>query len=97
MVDQLGHFEWDDRKASLNKRKHGVDFEEAALSFFDQDFIRVQDPKHSIIEVRYAGIGRTPQGRILVTHYTERGMNIRIISSRPANRKERKTYEDRKN
>jgi len=92
MTDHLGHFEWDDKKAALNMRKHGVSFEEAALSFFDQDFIRVYDTKHSISEERYAGIGRTPEGRMLV----ERGSNIRIISSRQPNKKERKTYEDRK-
>ena len=96
MKDHLGHFEWDDRKAALNLLKHVVDFEEAALSFFDQDFIRIPDEKHSITEDRYAGIGRTPDGRMLVTNFTERGANIRIISSRQSNKKERKMYEDRK-
>jgi uncharacterized DUF497 family protein len=97
MKDHLGHFEWDDKKAALNMVKHGVDFEEAALSFFDQDFIRLPDTKHSVTEERYAGKGRTPLGKMIVTNYTERGLNIRIISSRLANKKERKKYEDRKN
>ena len=97
MDGHLGQFEWDDKKASLNLSKHGVQFDDAALSFFDKDFIRIPDHKHSIIEERYAGIGRTRTGKIRVTNYTERGDNIRIISSRSANKKERKTYEDRKN
>jgi uncharacterized DUF497 family protein len=96
MENHLGYFEWDDKKAALNLLKHGVVLEEAAISFFDPDFIRLPDEKHSITEERYAGIGRTPIGRMLVTNYTERGSNIRIISSRRANKKERKIYEDRK-
>jgi len=30
-------FEWDNRKASENKRKHGVSFEEAKSAFFDEN------------------------------------------------------------
>ena len=43
MKDHLGHFEWDDKKATLNLLKHGIEFEESALSFFDSDFIRLFD------------------------------------------------------
>lgn len=31
MQDHFGYFEWDDRKAALNVRKHGVEFEEAHM------------------------------------------------------------------
>jgi uncharacterized DUF497 family protein len=30
-------FEWDARKEALNRRKHGVSFEEAATAFADPD------------------------------------------------------------
>jgi hypothetical protein len=30
-------FEWDDAKAALNLRKHGVTFEDAAHVFLDRD------------------------------------------------------------
>jgi len=97
MQDRLGHFEWDEKKAILNYKKHGVRFEDAALTFFDPDFIRLFDAKHSDDEVRYAGTGIHPSGVTLVTIYTERGDNFRIISSRKANRKERQAYENSKN
>ena len=62
MENHLGYFEWDDKKAALNLLKHGVEFEDAALSFFDHGFIRLRDEKHSIAEERYSGIRRTPAG-----------------------------------
>jgi uncharacterized DUF497 family protein len=96
MQERLAHFEWDEKKASLNFKKHGVRFEDAALTFFDADFIRLFDAKHSADEVRYAGTGSHPSGVLLVTIYTERGDNFRIISSRKANKKERQDYENLK-
>ncbi len=96
MQNWLAHFEWDDNKAALNYEKHGVLFEDAVLTFFDPDFVRIFDSKHSASELRYAGIRLHPARRMLTTVYTERGDNFRIISSRKANKKERQTYEDLK-
>jgi hypothetical protein len=93
MQNRLAGFEWDEKKETLNFAKHGVRFEDAALTFFDADFIRLFDAKHSESETRYAGIGMRPGGTLLVTIYTERGNLIRIISSRKANKKERVSYE----
>jgi uncharacterized DUF497 family protein len=96
MQDRLARFEWDEKKAERNYLKHGVLFEDAALTFFDKDFIRMFDQKHSEIEDRFVGIGAHPTGALLVTVYTERDDNLRLISSRKANKKERKAYEDLK-
>jgi uncharacterized DUF497 family protein len=96
MKERLANFEWDEMKAALNFKKHGVRFEDAAETFFDEDFIRLFDEKHSEVEIRYAGTGKHPSGIILVTIYTERGDMIRIISSRKANKKERQLYENSK-
>jgi uncharacterized protein len=93
MEEHLGYFEWDDAKAELNFEKHGVLFEDAALTFFDRNFLRLFDEKHSGEEIRYAGLGKHPAGRILVTIYTERRELIRIISARKANKKEQVTHE----
>jgi uncharacterized DUF497 family protein len=93
MDDRLLQFEWDERKAQINFAKHGVTFEEAALTFFDESFIRTFDATHSEIEARYIGIGEHPASGLLVTCYTERGDNIRIISARKANKRERRDYE----
>jgi uncharacterized DUF497 family protein len=42
-----GRFEWDDRKARLNRTKHGVSFEEAATVFDDEFAVALEDPDHS--------------------------------------------------
>jgi uncharacterized DUF497 family protein len=39
-------FEWDALKASLNKKKHGVSFDEAKLAFFDENALLMSDPEH---------------------------------------------------
>jgi uncharacterized DUF497 family protein len=93
MDKRLANFEWDENKAALNLEKHGVRFEDAAETLFDEDFIRLFDEKHSEVEIRYVGTGRHPTGAMLVTIYTERGDTFRIISSRKANKKERQAYE----
>jgi len=45
-------FEWDDRKAVANLRKHKIGFEEAATIFDDPFVIIKVDPAHSIQEFR---------------------------------------------
>jgi uncharacterized DUF497 family protein len=87
-------FEWDAAKARSNLAKHGVDFEEAATTFYDPLALQERDEEHSRAEERFRRLGRSQQGRLLVTIFTERGDAIRIISSRPATRREVKRYEE---
>ncbi len=86
-------FEWDDLKDTGNLRKHGVDFDEAATTFYDPLALVRPDEEHSQREERLILLGRSRRGRLLVTVFTERGQNIRIISSRCATRREVKSYE----
>ena len=86
-------FEWDADKAALNLKKHGVRFETAARVFGDQNRIELYDAGHSTDEDRYNTIGMVDN--ILFVVYTERRNRIRLISARPANRKERSLYYDR--
>lgn len=86
-------FEWDPEKAWSNLLKHGVSFEEAQSVFFDGDSITVPDPDHSIAETRFIINGYSIRQRQLVVVHTDRDGRIRIISARPANRRERKNYE----
>ena len=88
-------FEWHEQKAIENLRKHGVSFEEAKSVFNDPFAITIADPEHSTDEDRFVDIGLSSEGQVLVVVYTERGENIRIISSRKATRAERSTYERR--
>lgn len=87
-------FEWDAVKATSNLRKHNVGFDEAATTFFDLLGALRVDEEHSEEEARFVFLGRSWHGRLLVTVFTERGQRRRIISSRPASRKEVKDYEE---
>ncbi len=87
-------FEWDQEKASTNRKKHKVSFEEAKTVFGDPFSITIPNPTHSVREERYVDIGRSAEGRLLVVVYTERSPNIRIISCRKANSSERRLYEE---
>ncbi len=86
-------FEWDDAKASQNRTKHGVAFEEAATVFADTLSLTIDDPLHSVEEERFVTIGESALRRLIVVVHTERGDTIRIISARQATRRERRDYE----
>ena len=87
-------FEWDPEKAASNARKHGVTFEEAQTVFQDDLFVTFEDPDHSQDENRFLILGQSTKKNLLVVAYTERRSSIRLISARPATRKERRTYEE---
>jgi hypothetical protein len=86
-------FEWDAHKAQSNLAKHKVSFEAAATVFGDARSVTIPDPAHSQRENRFIILGRAHDEKLLVVVHTERGDNIRIISARPASRRERKYYE----
>lgn len=89
-------FEWDERKADSNARKHGVAFEVAELVW--------DDPAHIVLFDRYAGSeerwhaiglvrGVTVLTVIHINHDDVGGELIRIIGARRATRAERNRYE----
>jgi uncharacterized DUF497 family protein len=86
-------FEWDDEKAELNFKKHGVGFDEAATVFDDLFNIDFYDPKHSASEHRLLMVGESNKLRLLIVSYTERDDKIRIISARELTAQERRNYE----
>jgi uncharacterized DUF497 family protein len=45
-------FEWSDRRAAANRRKHEVLFDEAAAVFLDPLSVTGDDPDHSLDERR---------------------------------------------
>lgn len=87
-------FEWDPLKAAGNLAKHGIPFEEARSVFTDPLGIITSDPRHSIDELREALVGLSERGRLVVVMFTERDDIVRIISARPATRRERINYEE---
>ena len=46
-------------------------------------------------EDRHISIGTVEPGALIVVAHTQRGRRIRLISARPASRKERKAYHER--
>jgi len=83
------------RARAANRRKHNVSFEDAVTAFADPFAVTVVDPDHSsAAERRYILVGRSARGRLLVVSHAERGTAIRIISARPATRRERAQYEE---
>jgi uncharacterized DUF497 family protein len=89
-------FEWDARKAAVNRTKHGVSFEEAGTVFGDPEALDGPDLRHSEKESRFLRLGRAATGSVLIVAYTVRrrrdGQSIRIISARRASRKERAVF-----
>jgi hypothetical protein len=87
-------FEWDVRKAETNYRKHGIRFAEAAIVFEDDYAITVRDAESDPGEERFISIGIGAREKLLVVVYSHRGKNIRIISARSAEPRERRQYEE---
>jgi|SRR5579859_258827 len=94
-------FEWDEAKSLSNRRKHGVSFEEASAVFGDPLYVSAQD-RIEDGEPRWQTLGLV-EGSLLLTvahtvteeHKDGKSIEvIRIISARPATRKERRRYED---
>jgi uncharacterized DUF497 family protein len=88
-------FEWDERKARGNLRKHRISFAEAALVFTDPLARIFADEHHSEDDHREILVGNSPKNRLLVVSFTEllEG-TVRIISARLATKREQRDYEE---
>jgi uncharacterized DUF497 family protein len=84
-------FEWDERKAALNLRRHKVSFQGARGVFDDAFALIEQDVSEEYGEDRFLAIGMV-EGVLIGVVYTERGERIRIISARKANNHEQRKY-----
>jgi uncharacterized protein len=87
-------FEWNEHKRARNLKMHGIDFRESEEAFDDPLALLRSDPDHSRVEQRFIIVGRSKSGRVLLTVFTERYEQIRIISSRRATRREVRDYEE---
>jgi uncharacterized DUF497 family protein len=84
--------EYDSKKDSLNWKKHKIHLATAALVFNDPMRIERRDdsPNNTSGEERTQTLGRA--GKVLFVVYTERGEVTRLISARPANGPEKRSY-----
>ncbi|MGL5032641.1 MAG: BrnT family toxin [Microcystaceae cyanobacterium] len=85
-------YEWDKNKAASNLQKHGIEFADAVSVFSDDLAMTIPDNRFD--EDRFITIGMDAFGKILVVVFAWRSEDIRLISARLADRRERKQYEE---
>jgi uncharacterized DUF497 family protein len=88
------HFEWDESKNSINRKKHSISFEEAKSVFYDPYARLINDPEHSDSEDRFIILGLSRKLNVLVVCHCYRKQDevIRIISARKATKIEASVY-----
>jgi uncharacterized DUF497 family protein len=90
-------FDWDQWNVQKNEIRHGVSRLEAESAFYDPRFKLFEDLSHSTsLEARYLLYGRSLENRVLMVGSTVQGAKLRVITARPASRKERRIYEGEK-
>jgi hypothetical protein len=89
-------FEWDNTKEKANIKKHGISFEEARTTFYDENAMQFFDPDHSENEDRFILLGTSYKLNTLVVCHClrEKETIVRIISARKADSDETKAYWD---
>ena len=87
-------FEWDDRKESTNRKKHGISFEEARTAFYDDNALVFFDPDHSDDEDRFIllGLSFRPQVVVVCQCFRESESIVRLVSARKADKGEEHEY-----
>ena len=80
----LRFFEWDQRKARSNLRKHGVGFDEARTVFSDSLAFIFDDEEHSERERREIIVGHSILNRLLLACFQELTSNRVRINQCPA-------------
>lgn len=89
-------FEWNERKAKVNLRKHGISFETATLIFDDPNLVMIKD---RVVdgEQRWQALGSARGEAIFLVVHTVNDYDedeiIRVISARPATRHESRLYQ----
>lgn len=87
-------FEWDEKKNRANKKKHGVEFDEATSVFYDENAVQFPDPDHSQDEDRFILLGMSFKLRVvIVCHcFREKETVVRLNSARKADNAEEQEY-----
>ena len=86
----MDEFDWDEAKSEATLRTRGFDFHFASR-VFDGSFFEAVDDRFDYGERRVRATG-VVDGQVLTVVYTRRAATVRIISARPATRKERHAY-----
>ena len=84
-------FDWNNEKAALNWKNHGVTFPQADKAFRDHFIVEWIDERENYGEERINFLGMC-DGTLLHGTYTERGNKIWLISARRAEKYEQDDY-----
>ena len=84
-------FEWDEAKDRANREKHGIGFDRA-VRVFRSDHVTVVARPGADGEARLKTIGMLDDVLLVSLIHTDRAGITRLISARPAKRKERRFY-----
>lgn len=97
-LSEITGFQWDAANLTKNSDKHGIGCPEAESVFLSTDLRVLEDKPHSSPkELRWHAFGTSSQARPLSITFTIRAHQISIISARPMNARERKSYGYTKN
>lgn len=95
IISETVVFVWDKGNKDKNAKKHGVTNEESEQAFTQGRKFFVRDEDHSTDEDRFILWGETMDNRLLSIIFTIRSGNVRIISARDMNKKERRAYAEK--
>ncbi len=88
-------FEWDSGNFTKSAKKHGVDSDEVEFVFTLRMAVPIgRQITPEVDEERLCMVGPTLAGKFISVVFTLRDGRVRPISSRPANRKEKRIYEE---
>ena len=93
MTQRIG---WDEAKRRSNLKKHGIDFAVVDLAFDDPSAVIEEDTSERYGEARFK-IVAVLRAQLLAIVFSERDDVIRIISARPATKRERMIYASSQN
>ncbi|WP_254055555.1 BrnT family toxin [Leptospira mayottensis] len=65
-------FEWDDKKNTLNLKKHQISFKQASQVFLDKDAIYIPDENHSETEERWLVLGKIENFTVIVVVFVDK-------------------------
>ena len=91
-LKKITGFEWNHGNIDKSYLKHGIAAKEAEESFLDENVFLQEDIKYSEKEERFIAISKISKNKMLFSIFTIRNKKIRIISTRTANKKERRLY-----
>ena len=86
-------YSWDERKRRINLKKHGLDFADAPLVFSGLT-LTFEDPSPDYNEERFKTLGMLGPIMVVIVVHTETEDEIRVISMRKADTRERRAYEE---